>query len=430
MTAMKKNEILPVVLGAATACIILAAAAILFMDTAIRVFAPGIYMGGRLANTYNELKKEKSDMDSFFTQGIMISDNMTAQLSGTFDNIGFDFNGRFNKAIPKLYMEGNAVTDGKSYAVQLFSENNVTGVCLPEYSDAWLCRENSSLTAYAASAFGADGNSNVLNAAYPALQDMLKEIKISGYSKKNSGISEYRVYTSGAAGKKALSDILSAITEDRLKNIDTADMVREYSDSLDFPETIAFSVYERNKCVVYASCSFNLPDGNMKIWVDMSEKARLRDSVDCGIMIAADGSEYGFSYKSSGNHFFRNENLSDETEIEISLPLLDKTLIKAKTEFKNSQNLEFSLNASNEKLFTAELSGTGTYRGESFAANADRIYLSFGRNSHSGSGSISLESADGDFSVPQKERYTMDTAAGELSTIIKNLTEGGENSNE
>lgn len=426
MAENKRREILPVVLGAATACIILAAAAILFMDTAIRIFAPGIYTGGRLVNTYNELKTEKTDMDSFFSQGVMISDNMTVELKGTLDNAVFDFSGGYNRGAQKLYLEGNAGLYGKTYDLQLFSEDGVTGVCLPEYADAWFCRENKTSVPYIAAALENKKNSSVLNKVYPVLQELTKEINISGYSKKNNGISEYRVYMSGEAVKKALSEIASAVTEDsRLKNIDAAlsgsgglvisDILKEYFNSLEFPETIAFSVYERNKCIVYLSGAFNMPDGNIKLWVDMSEKARLRDSVDGGIIFNSDGSEYGFSYKSSGNHFFRNENLSDETEIEISLPLLDKTLIKTKTEFKNPQNFEFSLNASNEKLFTAEISAAGACADGKLTANADKIYINYGSVSHSGSGSIALSESEEEFTIPEKERYGMeDMPVGKL----------------
>lgn len=423
MTTNKKGEILPIVLGAATACIIIIAAVFLCLDMLMRSFAPGIYMGVRLGNTYKQLSREKSETDSFFTGGLLPGSTMSVSVNGSLGGLSSELNGSFDNTSKKLYVTGSAGLGFIKPDIELFYDSGIAGICLPQYRDAWFCSEKknilsdiqksgiSDITGIPSLPFSVPDNSGGNTAQlYSILHDSIKNIKIDGYSKKGNGIHEYRVYMRKEACQKLLSE-LAVYAADKYGSIfdsiagsdSAAEYVREYFNELNFPENTAFTVSERDKQIVRVSADFTADGEKINIWLDVSNGARLSDNIDGGFLVS--GGSCGFTYKTSGNRFFRKEKLSEDTQAEIILPVIGKTTLTKKVRFSDTKSFEYSVNAENPALFKAAVSGSGVHTDNELSLSDSSFELEYNKKSCTGSFGISFHGGAADFEIPERERY-------------------------
>ena len=449
----KKHEVLPVVLAVVTACAILIAAVLIFMDAIMRTFAPGIYVGGRLLSTYNNLEKEAASKDSFFSGQLLPSDNLDITFDGNLDGIDAKMSGQYDRENQKIFLDGTVHTLLGTLNTQFFSEDGESGIALPDFKDVWLCAPNNeflqkldesgfsnaagiSLPHIALFPQSANTDNNYSQKLYPVIKSVLEDIKTDGYAKKGDGIHEYRVYAKGENVKTAMvqtAEILLSsdsfakrfemIPESGEFISSASESLKEYIEDLTFPETVAFTVSERNKSIVAVSTNFTVSDGDVKMWADMSEKARLSDSVKYGLQYDFSGSTYGISYASDGNHFFRGENLTDNTKIEITLPFIEKTTIEKDIRFTDNTNFDYDIKASNDTLFNAQFSGNGKHSENELTLSTDKAALKLGDKDYSIGGSITLTSASSPIEIPSKEKYSIDSLslAGFMQNFIGKL---------
>lgn len=417
----QKNGFLPVILGVITACSILIIAVILCLDIIMRGFFPGIYLGSRIAGTYNELKKENSLIDSFFTyKGLNLSNNLSVAVNGNFSNIGFDFNGQCNVSDSKIYLDGSTALSNKTVDTQFFYDNGSYGICLPEYADAWIC-SNTDTSDNSTSGYSSQ---NVPDPVVSSLlQELMHNAKIKKYSEIDNNIFEYTVYTDGDIWEKIFSEVSDRLLDDT-DNIDNSSedsmtyIITDCLSDIDLPKTVMFTIRERDKKIVYARCLTTLNNENIDVWFDMSGSEHLLDSVDIGMLYSVDGNQTSLSVKSSGNNFNLSKNLYNKAQIEINVPLLDKIIIDTECNFTDMSNFNYSLNMEIENLCVAQVSGTGVYTDDGLSVIADNILFDLGFISYSGYSAITMKETDQTFNIPQKTQYTVDSPLSDLYNLI------------
>ena len=421
----QKNEILPIILGIVTACCVLFAAIILCLDIIMRGFFPGIYLGSRIAGTYNELKKENSVINDMFTyKDLLPSDNMTMTLNGNIDNIGFDFNGQY--ADLKLYLDGNVMfSDKTAVNTQFFYDNGSYGICLPDYINAWFYKNNNASDSSETASFS--DNSSVTD-IYPMFKNIVKDAKIKDYSKIDKDTCEYKIYTNGDVWEEIISassyNLQHSNNYNKLLNSykeTISSLTSDFLSDIDLPQTVIFTVHERDNRIVYANCSTPTSDGNISIMLDMSKSEKLRDSLEINILYSFSGNELEFLLTSSGNHFDSSKKLYNNTNIEIKLPILGKTIIEAGYESTGAASFNYSLNMNTENLYSANVSGTASHIDDTLSVTADNMSLDFGNTQHSGYITVSMKETTQPFNIPQKTQYPLDPTFSDFYSFIKGL---------
>lgn len=429
------KTVLKIVVCIAISCAVLFCAVLLGMDALMRAAAPDIYLGNRLLNTYEQLKKEKNQNSGFFNGEALPKGDLDAEISGNFEKIGFSLNGGFNRDSKKTYLKGEVDTFKGKYNAELFYNNGISGICLPDFLDVWLCTQNNSLfddmqstgineklgIPYIPSADFGKVSFSAGN-IYPSLKALVSNIKISDYSKKGNGLSEYTVTVSGDALKNVMLAISDSLWKENFAN-EAADMnlLKTYISEIPFPEKAQFTICERKNAVVYASSRLLRDGEELEIHIDMSKKARLSDSVEIRVLHTMDGTNYGFTYNSDGEYANPKGKNSDNTELSLMLPFFEKISFKRNIDFDDNKNFSYTLGADSDGAFEFSINGNGVYTASELDLTADYITFKTADAQHTGSGTAKFTSNSSGFEVPKREQF-------ELSTIpqdtLKRLTDG------
>lgn len=429
------KTILKIIAGIVIGCAVLFCAVLLGMDALMRSVAPDIYLGGRLVNTYQQLEREQKQNSGFFKGEALPKGDLDAEISGDFEKIGFALNGGFNKDSKKTYLKGEVDTFKGRYNAELFYNNGTSGICLPDFLDVWLCTQNGSLFDDMQSTGVSEklgipiipstdlGNMSLdLGSLFPSIKALISDIKINGYSKKGSGLSEYTVSLNGEAVKNTLLAASDIVWEQSFKNkaLDI-NLLRSYIIEIPFPQEVHFTIYERKKSIIYASSKFSADGEALEIHMDMSKNARLSDNIEIRLVHTMDGESYGFTYFSSGDHANPKGKISDNTELTLMLPFTQNISLKRNVGFNDRKNFTYTLSANSKDTIEFILNGNGTYTSSEFSAEADSVVLKTNEIQHTGQGSIKFTPNSAGFEIPEKEQFELGTIPGDT---LKRLTDG------
>lgn len=419
----ESNLIWKIIAVSTAVCVVLFVSVLLGMDYVMRSAAPDLYLGGRLLNTYKTLQKENEQKNDFFKGSVIPDGNTGLNVSADFEKIGFSLGGNFNSDTKKTYLGGEVDTAIGNYKTELFYDRGMSGICLPDFLDIWLCSgdnalfedmKNSGITdklaiPYIPSLTVPDSSKLNLQELYPLAKELTEDIKISGFERRGNGISQYDVSMNGEALKNTMTGLCDVIWSQGVFGESTGEnnLLRSYVSQIIFPETAVFTVYERKKAVVYASATLQAEGEELEILIDMSKNARLSDAVEIRLIHKMDNSSYGITYICEGDHSNPEGRISDNTQVTLMLPFVDNMTFAKNVAFDAKDRFKYGISASNGDNAEISLNGTGVYTNMEFHAQADDITIKFGDIIHSGKGSIGFMADKNDFEIPDREKFEL-----------------------
>lgn len=397
---------MPVILGVVTACVIIAAAALVFMDNLMRAFMPSIYLTGRAANTYNELKDEYSEASSrtsFFT---LLGSHHKITADAELDGIDFELTEQFDKSIPQSYITGKI----KGISAEFIVNNDTTSVCLPDIADCRFSMPSDRLGAVLnASPVGAllpikvsDSVSiSIPEAAkkkdtaeiYNSAVSLLKSAKIEKRAQKEDKYTLLNVHVSGSDLSSALADIARFyLPEDNA----LAESFAEEISKLSFPADSVIRIGERDKKIVYLQLANAAP---LSLTADFSGALKMLDNINISASYTIDDSALSLNIKSEGSHVRSNEAFSDDSSVAINTPLTGTIYAESYTHPKDDGSFSYRFKLQTGDYGSAVLNSTGRTDGESVSYDISELSLF---DKHSASGTIKIEKQTEDIMIPER----------------------------
>lgn len=404
----KTGKLLPIILGAATACFIVVILALLFMDNIMRAAAPSLYLSGRAANTYNELKQETEEMSKRPGFLSLITDHHMLTFDGTVNGISADITEQFDKSIPQSYITGKIL----NINTELIINNDTTSICLPDLSEYRFCVPSNEL--------GSAINSSPLSSALPfkigsgaavylpnakqvntdsiysAFTELLNTAKIDRRSEKLEQYTLYNVNISGDTLKQTISSLLSSF----LGNDSTigSSIITAVNES-EFPSTAMIQLGERDKRFVYLNIDENINGEPFKLTIDLSGAVNLLDNISFSASYDIAGETFGISVKSEGSHTRINEDYSDDTEISVKTPFTQN--IFAEIDIRPSDENDFSCRIKLQSDFGgAILESKGSRDGNRLIYDIENLNIF---DKYKASGNMTIEPQNDDIMIEERE---------------------------
>lgn len=320
---------------------------VVFIDTLMRIFVPGLYLSSKVIKTADKFQAEESEMIKP-PINIYGSHNITAE--GRIADTDVSIKEGYNKERPFFYLSGTLPINENFVTLDLFLTDKSAGVRMPNVSDKYFTAPSDSFiedwqNSIAGKVFPING--------YPDVDLSLKKIKntdndpewlkigkelASDIKIKRVADAEsnavgkcYSVYVNGDALKNAVFEVLNSNKDNTPVNMLLkyfGNDILNIEDLADFVSgaeitgtPVIYMWINKNDVIIKAESEIETNMGTIKLWADCSQSEIMHNNLTAGLSIYDNADVYEAEYRINGNAV--GGECDYESEISVSLPKLN-----------------------------------------------------------------------------------------------------------